>query len=85
MCVTSDEALAERIDILRVHGGKPKYFHSVIGGNFRIDEIQSAVLNIKLKHLDAWSAGRQHNAEVYGALLGTSDAEIARLRADGVV
>jgi dTDP-4-amino-4,6-dideoxygalactose transaminase len=65
MCVTNDQALAERIEILRVHGGKPKYFHSFIGGNFRIDEIQSAVLNVKLKHLDRWSAGRQHNAEVY--------------------
>jgi dTDP-4-amino-4,6-dideoxygalactose transaminase len=65
MCVTNDPALAERIEILRVHGGKPKYFHAYIGGNFRIDEIQAAVLNIKLKHLDQWTAGRQHNAEVY--------------------
>src|SRR4030095_7943606 len=65
MCVTNDQALAERIEIWRVHGGKPKYFHAFIGGNFRIDEIQSAVLNVKLKHLDAWSAARQRNATIY--------------------
>jgi dTDP-4-amino-4,6-dideoxygalactose transaminase len=74
MCVVAnDQALAERIEILRVHGGKPKYYHAFIGGNFRIDEIQSAVLNIKLKHLDAWSTGRQRNARVYDSAFEAAD------------
>jgi dTDP-4-amino-4,6-dideoxygalactose transaminase len=70
MCVTNDAALAERMEILRVHGGKPKYYHALIGGNFRLDELQAAVLNIKLTHLDAWSAGRQKNAAFYDAAFG---------------
>lgn len=65
MCVANDPQLAEKLQILRVHGGKPKYYHAVIGGNFRIDELQAAVLAVKFRHLDAWSAARQRNAKYY--------------------
>jgi dTDP-4-amino-4,6-dideoxygalactose transaminase len=65
MCVTNDAALAAKLAMVRVHGMEPKYYHQLVGGNFRLDEIQAVVLSIKLKHLDAWTLGRQENACFY--------------------
>jgi len=68
LITTNDDNLAEIIRIKRVHGGEPKYYHKVIGGNFRLDALQSAVLRVKLPHLQAWSDKRKYNAKLYNRL-----------------
>jgi dTDP-4-amino-4,6-dideoxygalactose transaminase len=82
MVVTNDQTLAERLRILRVHGAKPKYYHRVVGGNFRLDTLQAAVLNVKLGYLDRWTALRQQHAELYERLFrdtGLVDEKKVRL------
>lgn len=72
LVVTNDAERAESLTVLRVHGGKPKYHHQVIGGNFRMDALHAAVVLAKLPHLDGWTAARQANAARYDRLLRTS-------------
>ncbi len=69
MVTTNDPARAERVALMRTHGSKPKYYHKVVGGNFRLDALQAAVVNVKLKYLDGWTRGRQANALRYNRLL----------------
>lgn len=69
MLVTNDDALAEQARVLRVHGSKPKYYHHFVGGNFRMDTLQSALLLVKLKRYGEYTAQRQANAAHYTAEL----------------
>ncbi len=69
---TNDDAFDEKCRILRVHGTQRTYYHNVIGGNFRLDALQAVVLDVKLKHLDAWHEGRRKNAALYDKLLAGS-------------
>ncbi len=72
MVVTNDPERADRLKRLRNHGSKPKYYHGLVGGNFRLDTLQAAVVTAKLAHLDVWTGERQSNAARYDRLLDQS-------------
>jgi len=68
MITTNNARVAERLRMIRVHGSKKRYYHDLVGANFRLDELQAAVLRIKLKHLDAWTEARRVNGHRYDEL-----------------
>lgn len=80
MVVTDDEELAQKLRLLRVHGAKDKYFHELLGINSRLDEIQAAVLLVKLPYLDQWNEQRRQKALYYGKLFQEAEAEAFGIR-----
>jgi dTDP-4-amino-4,6-dideoxygalactose transaminase len=84
MVVANDSQKAARVRCLRGHGAEPKYYHKMIGGNFRLDALQAAVVSAKLPHLDGWTEARQNNAKRYDRLFRDSHVpvELPSVRTD---
>jgi dTDP-4-amino-4,6-dideoxygalactose transaminase len=82
LMTTNDEDLAKRMGRLRNHGMEPKYYHAEIGMNSRLDALQAAVLSVKLRHLDAWTEGRQRNAAFYDAFFSEAGAAASDVSLD---
>jgi len=84
MIVTNDADLHAKLSIFRNHGAKPKYFHKYVGGNFRLDPLQAAVLLVKLPHLGEWSEARVRNAAEYNRRFASSPLGVPYVRPDCV-
>ncbi len=72
MVISREKTFAEKVKLMRNHGAYPKYYHSMVGGNFRLDPIQAAVLRLKLEHIEKWHQARRDNASCYTALFSES-------------
>lgn len=84
LVTTNDEKLADKIRILRDHGQNPRYHYKLIGGNFRLDSIQAAVLNVKLKYLDCWNEKRRKNAALYDSIFTNSQIKPPKIDSNNV-
>ncbi len=84
LVVGNSDELAKKVTILRNHGQNPQYYYGIIGGNFRLDSIQAAVLSIKLKHLDGWNEKRRRNAALYDSLLADSPVKTPKIDPNNV-
>ena len=84
MIVTNDPALHERLVAMRSHGSKPKYYHKFVGGNFRLDPLQAAILLVKLPHLGNWSEARRRNAAFYDRAFASSGVQTPWINPDCV-
>ncbi|HEW79685.1 MAG TPA: DegT/DnrJ/EryC1/StrS family aminotransferase [Phycisphaerales bacterium] len=84
LVTTNDKKLAEKIKLLRTHGENAKYSYKTIGGNFRLDSIQAAVLNVKLKYLDKWNEKRRQNAVLYDNIFAASEVKPPKIDSNNV-
>ncbi len=76
---TGSEDLYKKMKVLRAHGSKPKYYHKLIGGNFRLDALQAAIVSVKLPYLDQWSTSRRENAQLYRRLFAAAGLDRIRM------